>query len=346
MSDRISEARWERELISLMAGIDFSDGAGRAGKRHCTGRGGGVSWPRMNVHHLELFYYVAKHGGISAAVRRIPYGIQQPAVSGQMTKLEEEVGARLFERSPFRLTPAGEKLYAHVQPFFENLGGLTAELRGEADPELRIGGAELVLRDHMPLVMQRVRAVHPRMRLSLHSGHQAQLVALLLEGQIDLAVGPVNARPPVRLRQLRLACVPLVLLVPRGRPWKTADELWAKKKIPEPLIGLPAATSVMQNFQKDLKRRGVTWPQAVEATSVELVTRYVANGDGCGVNLGIPAIIQHRSVRALPLDGFTPMTMGVLWRGDPSRLVRAVIEAVRNYSHDTWPDWAVADKLP
>ena len=26
----------------------------------------------MNVHHIELFYYVAKHGGISAAVRKIP----------------------------------------------------------------------------------------------------------------------------------------------------------------------------------------------------------------------------------------------------------------------------------
>ncbi len=300
----------------------------------------------MNVHHLELFYYVAKHGGISAAVRRIPYGIQQPAVSGQMGKLEKAVGTKLFERSPFRLTPAGEKLFAHVQPFFENLGGVASELKGDADPELRIGGAELVLRDHMPVVMQRVRALHPRMRLSLQAGHQAQLEALLLDGKIDLAVGPVDARPPVRLRQLRLACVPLVLLVPRDRPWKYAAELWAKKKVPEPLIGLPAATSVMQNFQKDLKRLGVTWPQAVEATSVELVTCYVANGDGCGVNLGIPAIIKHRNVRALPLAGFAPLTMGLLWRVEPSLLVRAVIQAVRDYSHDTWPDWAVADKLP
>ena len=37
----------------------------------------------MNVHHLELFYYVARHGGISEAVRNMPYGIQQPAVSKQ-----------------------------------------------------------------------------------------------------------------------------------------------------------------------------------------------------------------------------------------------------------------------
>jgi len=37
----------------------------------------------MNIHHLELFYYVARHGGIVPAVRNMPYGIQQPAVSGQ-----------------------------------------------------------------------------------------------------------------------------------------------------------------------------------------------------------------------------------------------------------------------
>src|SRR4051812_17365635 len=129
----------------------------------------------MNVHHLELFYYVARHGGISAALRHIPYGIQQPAVSGQMLALEETVGTKLFERSPFRLTPAGERLFAHVQPFVENLTSVLAELRSSSEPELRIGGAELVLRDHVPVVMQRVRAAHPRIRLSLHSGFQAQV---------------------------------------------------------------------------------------------------------------------------------------------------------------------------
>ena len=47
----------------------------------------------MNIHHLELFYYVAKHGGIMEAVRQIPYGIQQPAVSSQIAQLEERFKA-------------------------------------------------------------------------------------------------------------------------------------------------------------------------------------------------------------------------------------------------------------
>ena len=84
----------------------------------------------MNIHHLELFYYVARHGGITEAVRNIPYGIQQPAVSGQVAQLEEYLGVTLFQRRPFALTPAGEKLYQFVQPFFANLDLIASDLQG------------------------------------------------------------------------------------------------------------------------------------------------------------------------------------------------------------------------
>lgn len=299
----------------------------------------------MNVHHLELFYFVAKHGGISAAVRHIPYGIQQPAVSGQIRALEENAGARLFERSPFRLTPAGEKLFAHVRPFFEGLDAVATELRAGTKPELRIGASELVLRDHVPAVMQRVRERHPKLRLTLRSGYQTQLEAWLRDGVIDLAIGPIDARPPARLRQLRLAWVPLVLLVHRQWPVKDAKQLWAQRKVAEPLVGLPATTAVMKNFQRGLKKRGVVWPQAVEATSIELVTCYVANGEGHGVNLAIPGAIRHRDVRVLPLEGFEPMTMGILWRGEASELLRIAIGEVQRYARATWPEWAIADEL-
>src|SRR5450759_2152394 len=83
----------------------------------------------MNVHHLELFYYVAKHEGISEAVRNIPYGIQQPAVSGQILQLEEFLGVTLFHRRPFQLTPAGQELYAFVEPFFGQLERVTTKLQ-------------------------------------------------------------------------------------------------------------------------------------------------------------------------------------------------------------------------
>ena len=84
----------------------------------------------MNIHHLELFYYVARHGGIMPAVRNIPYGIQQPAVSCQIAQLEEFFGVTLFQRRPFALTAEGEKLFEFIQPFFANLDKMASRNPG------------------------------------------------------------------------------------------------------------------------------------------------------------------------------------------------------------------------
>lgn len=298
----------------------------------------------MNVHHLELFYYVAKHGGISAAVRNIPYGIQQPAVSGQVGSLEKELGVRLFERSPFRLTPAGERLFAHVQPFFEGLAGVAAEVKAASHPELRICGAELVLRDHLPAVMKRMKGRFPKLRFSLRTtGYLSQVEEWLREGLADVAFMPVYERPPAGLRMSRLASFPLVLQVPKSSRLKDAAELFAQKRITEPLICLEPQSTVVQRFFQELKVRGATWPHVVEATSLDLVTRYVANGDGIGLNVLVDRKARQPGVRTLPLPGFSPLTMGALWRGQPSEIVQTVIEEVRRHAQATWPDWACAE---
>jgi DNA-binding transcriptional LysR family regulator len=297
----------------------------------------------MNVHHLELFYYVAKHRGISAAVRRIPYGIQQPAVSGQMGKLEEEVGTRLFERSPFRLTPAGEKLFAHVQPFFENLGSVAAQLRETTRPELRIAGAELILRDHLPGVLATLRESVPGLRLSLRTmGFQSEVETWLRAGAIDVAFTPLGARPSPKIRELPLVQFPLVLQVPAKSRLRNARELLDRKKISEPLICLQEDSSVSQGFQRDLKRRGVTWRQTVEATSLDLVARYVANGDGIGVSLQTGTAAPARGVRVLPLEGFSPITIGAVWHGELNPVAKAMVAAVQDYARRTWPELTCA----
>ena len=112
----------------------------------------------MNIHHLELFYYVSRYGGISAAVRHMPYGIQQPALSSQIRLLEVDLGVTLFERKPFRLTPEGEELLEFVRRFFDNLASVRVSLSKRATPQIRIAASELVLRDYLPAVTQRVVA--------------------------------------------------------------------------------------------------------------------------------------------------------------------------------------------
>ncbi|MEJ1971411.1 MAG: LysR family transcriptional regulator [Lacunisphaera sp.] len=298
----------------------------------------------MNIHHLELFYYVAKHGGISAAVRKIPYGIQQPAVSGQVGQLEKELGLRLFERSPFRLTAAGARLFEHVQPFFEGLEAVAAELQDGGGPELRLGGAELVLRDHLPSVMQCLRTKFPRLKFSLRTlGYQSEVTDWLRDGHADLVLAPVYAKAPAGLRQTRFAQLPLVLQTHPKAGVKSAEELWSRKKITEALICLPATTGITQGFLATLRKRGVVWRNIIEASSLDLITRYVANGDGIGLNVLVHPKARSRDVRVHSLDGFAPVTMGALWRGETTPLVQATIDSVRDYARSRWPGWACAE---
>src|SRR5208283_1101528 len=135
----------------------------------------------MNIHHLELFYYVARHRGITEAVRNIPYGIQQPAVSSQVAQLEEYLGVTLFQRRPFALTASGERLYKFVEPFFNQLDAVALELQGGKARQIRVGASTIVLRDHLPDVFQNVRQRFPNLRIALHEGYPQDFENLLLK---------------------------------------------------------------------------------------------------------------------------------------------------------------------
>jgi DNA-binding transcriptional LysR family regulator len=299
----------------------------------------------MNIHHLELFYYVARHGGISRAVRNMPYGIQQPAVSSQILLLEEDLGAKLFERQPFKLTREGEELFEFIRPFFDNLGTVAEKLRKQSAPSLRIGASELVLRDYLPTVVEQLRRHEPKLRLGLRSGFQGEVEKWLLDREIDLAIVPLENKPPAKLRCLRLLRLPLVLLVHKKSKLKSASALWAQGSIEEPLICLPPTEPLSKHFRRGLQRLQVDWPHSIEASSMGLVTRYVANGYGVGVSLGDTEVVKHPEVRVVPLEGFDPIEMAALWSGEVSPLVRVVLEESQRFVAKHWPDLVVADEL-
>ncbi|MBI2516196.1 MAG: LysR family transcriptional regulator [Opitutae bacterium] len=284
----------------------------------------------MNVHHLELFYHVARHGGISRAVRHMPYGIQQPAVSGQLRALEKELGVRLFERVPFRLTPAGEKLRDFAAPFFDNLGAMAEVLRAEQSPVLRLGMAEVAIRDYVPAILARLRKEQPALRVKLRAGLQAEMEAWLEQGEVDLAIVPLGRRPPPRLRCRRLLRLPLVLLVPRVRNIRTAEELWRADLALCPLISMPSTESISRKFQQGLRTRGLRWPVSIEAHSLLMITQYTAANQGIGLSVAVPGLVRDRRVRVCPLDDFPSIEVAALWRDEPTPLIRAFLQEAEN----------------
>ena len=283
----------------------------------------------MNIHHLELFYYVARHRGITEAVRNIPYGIQQPAVSGQVAQLEEYLGVTLFQRRPFSLTPAGEKLYRFIEPFFANLDRIAGELQGGKIRHVRIGASTIVLRDHLPDVFQSVRKRFPNLKISLREGYPQDFENLLQKGELDLAVTAIEKKPAAGLHSMALVSLPLALLVEKSSKVTAAEQLWKQDKIQEPLICLPAAEALAKNFQQGLARLGVDWFPSLEVSSVDLMETYVAGGFGIGVSVQVPHARVSPTVRVLPLPDFAPLTLGALWRGKVSALLQAFLDEMQ-----------------
>jgi DNA-binding transcriptional LysR family regulator len=277
----------------------------------------------MNIHHLELFYYVAKHGGISEAVRNIPYGIQQPAVSGQVIQLEEYLGVTLFQRRPFALTPEGEELYAFIQPFFSNLDNLADKLKGGVEHHIRIGASEALLREHIPDLVTNVRRKFPRLKVSLRESNQPQLKVWLEQGELDILIGLIPDGLAPTIHAHLLAKLSVVLLVPKGSRIKSASELWQRDKIEEPLICLPANEIICRHFQAALERLNVDWFPSIEVTSLGLVEAYVEKGFGIGLSIRQPGESFSNKVRVIELPEVEELNAGILHRGEPTELVQS-----------------------
>ncbi len=283
----------------------------------------------MNVHHLELFYFVARHGGIMPAVRNIPYGIQQPAVSAQVAQLEEFLGVTLFHRRPFELTTEGEKLFRFIEPFFGNLDKIAGELQGGQARHFRIGASTIILRDHMPKLLNGVHKKFPGLKISLREGFPAQLEELLVKDEVDLVITMIDRKPPAGLQSLVLAELAMVLLVEKTSDVKSADDLWKRDKILQPLICLPAHETLTKNFLTRLEQMGTEWFPTMEASSADLIETYVSNGLGIGVSVNIPGRRLPENVKMLSLKDFPVAVVGALWRGKKTPLIEAFLDMAR-----------------
>jgi DNA-binding transcriptional LysR family regulator len=281
----------------------------------------------MNIHHLELFYYVARHGGITEAVRNIPYGIQQPAVSGQVAQLEEYLGVVLFQRRPFALTGAGEKLYKFIHPFFSNLEQIASELQGGEAKQIRIGASTIVLREHLPEFLQSIRKRYPKLRIALREGYPTELESLLHREEVDIVVTLIEKKNGPGIHAQPLLELPLTLLVEKNSPVTSLEQLWKRDRLSEPLICLPEAEAICRHFQQGLSKLGVDWFPSIEVSSVDLIETYVANGFGIGLSVLVPKAELAANVRALPLprDEFAPVVIGALWRGKSSALLQTFL---------------------
>jgi DNA-binding transcriptional LysR family regulator len=260
----------------------------------------------------------------------MPYGIQQPAISGQLSQLEKTLEAKLFHRRPFGLTPAGAKLFLEIEPFFAGLRDLPHQIREQASQRLRLAAPSVILRDFLPKIFMRYKREHRDFQLTLHDANQAIAEELLRKREIDIAITELEGNPASSVNSCVLLSLPLVLVIPTSATFRALGDVFCDHSPSQNLISLPADEVISKNFQAGLGKLGLSWTPTVEVSSLELVDLYTSLGFGIGLSIGMPRPKSKSSVRSLPLRKFPPLTIAALWSGQLSEPAATFFADIEN----------------
>ena len=183
----------------------------------------------MNLKDLEYLVAVGETLHFGQAAQRC--FVSQPTLSGQINKLEQELGVMLFERTnrSVHITPMGETMIEHARKILEQADVMRSLAKAQHDPlagPLRIGAIHTLSPYLVPLFMLELQRQHPELLLELTESTTEQLLLKIRAHQIDGAL-LATAPPGDGLKQIKLFKEPFWLAHPRDHHLYEKDEITA-----------------------------------------------------------------------------------------------------------------------
>jgi DNA-binding transcriptional LysR family regulator len=288
----------------------------------------------LDLRLVRYFTAVADHRHFGRAAAALL--VAQPSLSRQIRRLEQQLGARLLDRTPqgTRLTEAGQAFLPRARALLRSAEQAAASARAAARPSrITIGHtASLII---TPAVRE-LRHQHPDADVhTLHLAWNEPREALL-----DHRVDAVVARLPIETGQLHVTILydePRVLLVPRDHRLAGKESVTLDDIAGEPMPRLPDA-AWNAYWRIDPRPDGSRAPDGPLVEALEDKLELIAAGQAVSVSsAGLHASRLHPEVSTVPLAGVEPSHVVLATRaGDRNRLVAAFARCAR--THLTAPD--------
>jgi LysR family transcriptional regulator, transcriptional activator of the cysJI operon len=236
---------------------------------------------------LVVFRTVAEQRSFRKAAEELY--LTQPAVSLQIKALEEDLGAKLFDRSgaEVQLTAVGEILLEtsrQVQELLVQAEHDIAGVGGEQAGRLTLGASTTIAQYVMPHILAEFCARHPRVYPTLMSGNTEHIVDAVKERRI--ALGFIEGPPRTRdVRTEPFLHDELVLIVPGAHEWAEQGAIASSEIAAAPLLMRERGSGTrriveMALEQHEIKRRSLN--VVMELDSTEAIKSAVEAGLGVG----------------------------------------------------------------
>lgn len=263
----------------------------------------------MEIGQIEAFLAVGTFGGFRRAAEALR--LTQPAISARIRALEDSLGVSLFERGQgLALSSAGRALRPHAEQLLRAVAlarQAVHDLRPAAGGAIQIAAALSICTYLLPDVLKRFQAAHPRVTITVRSGHSKEVLDMVLRGEVELGLARSLQHPEVETLSLRDD--PLIL-VAAPAAWPRRDRgVRLQDLADQPLIFFDRGSSDWTLTHGLFRSAGLVPNVVMEVEAIETAKRMVERGLGLALlpHLAVAREIQGGKLLALDVVDADPV---------------------------------------
>ncbi len=264
----------------------------------------------IQLVQVEGFLEVARRGSVSRAAEAL--FITQPTLTARLHALERELGTSLFLRTPhgMRLTDAGRAWIPFAERALRALvdgrDALQQVLSASAG-HLMIAAAPAVSTYVLPELLEQFVAVHPRVEVSVRTGHSEDVVDLVLRDEVQIGLGRSIRHPDLELRPFHTE--ELVLVCAPDHPLSKRPSVPMAEVAGQKLIMFDRASSYYEITQGAFLSAGVKLRGLMELDSIEAAKKMVERGLGVALlpSSAVAREVAAKTLRVVKMSDAPPM---------------------------------------
>jgi len=292
----------------------------------------------MELYQLKTFAAIAQEGNLTKAAERV--FTSAPAVSAQLKALEDELGVKLFERTPrgMELTEAGRRLLDEAQRTLDSATRIRAaaeQIRGAAQGLVRFGTVVDPVALRLGDVLVKLAERHPQVSLQLQQGLSFQTLQAVQHGDLDCAYVLSEQERIEGLEFRRLGQVDLAIVLPRAmaddHPQLSLDGL-----LNLPWVGTPPSCVLRTQIDALFATAGREYRPARTADGESVLRSMVASGMGAGLLRLDQALQAERNGELAIWPGWRANTWLCWAARQDSAKGSSAVEAVRSAVFEAW----------
>jgi DNA-binding transcriptional LysR family regulator len=295
----------------------------------------------LDLHKLEVFYWVAELKSFSEAAQRL--SLKQPTVSAHIQELEKTLAGKLFYRIPGKVTLTALGLLLVEQArnllaFKRETVAKIEQFHGTLSGELWIGGSNIPGEYLLPQKLGAFIRKHLRVKPILRIGDSAGIIDEVLDGKVEIGfVGFKNADS--RLSFDKIWQDEMVLTVPAEHPWSRRKFVQLSDLRSEHFISRERGSGTLDSFRHLITRGRRSADQlitvAMELGSTAAVKEALISGFGISIlsRVSVKRELADGLLVEIPIRGLkmTRDFYGVCYKGRPlSPVAQAFREFLKN----------------